>query len=444
MINIQSIKNYVEMEFPRLGVNKEREVSRLLFEISKRDNCHFSEIISGYDGNREQFDSLKAYLLKKRFPNTTQVNSYARFSLPEVSIKEGHAIEIKKKPFTLKNVFVEREVAGSELAARLKVKYPKANFELIDSYSAYTKANTYGIGEYNRRMDSFFLIKEKYEFFRHCPCSTKSVSCNYHVVNLGSGCAFECTYCFLQDYLNSPGIVFPANIEDFFKEFESYKQNIRVGSGELTDSLVFDHITEFSPRIIEFFKKHPGSEFEFKTKSNNVDLLIDSKPTSNIIVSWSVNPQSVIEKVEFYTASLEERLEAAQRCIEAGARVAFHFDPIIYFKGWEKEYEDLINTIFDRIPEDAIYCLSLGTLRMSVNLKKVIENRFPRNTILNEEFVVGHDKKLRYEGTLRRDIYQKMLGWIKKRSTKVSAYLCMEEKAVCADSKAAPLKQYSK
>ena len=57
------------------------------------------------------------------------------------------------------------------------------------------------------------------------------------------------------------------------------------------------------------------------------------------------NPQKVIESTEFYTASLDERLEAAAQCVDAGYRVAFHFDPIIYSKTWEKDYEELVNII---------------------------------------------------------------------------------------------------
>jgi spore photoproduct lyase len=69
----------------------------------------------------------------------------------------------------------------------------------------------------------------------------------------------------------------------------------------------------------------------------------------------------------------------------------------------------------------------LGTLRFSPALKKVIENRFPRNTILDEELVLGFDRKMRYPESIRVAMYRGMKESIRRRSRKVFVYLCMEE-----------------
>ena len=280
-------------------------------------------------------------------------------------------------------------------------------------------------------MDHFFLIEEKYDFYKKCPCSPKSVSCGYHVVNLGSGCPFECTYCYLQSYLNSPGIVLPANIEDLFSSFRNYKQNIRIGSGEYTDSLAFDHLTHYSPKIVEFFSKYPESTFEFKTKSTNIDLLLSVKSAGNIVVSWSVSPEKISKEVEHLTARMHQRIKAACACVKAGYKVGFHFDPVIHYDGWQQDYYVLVNQIFDSVKEEDIAWMSLGTLRMTPKLKKTVENRFPQNTILDEELVLGYDDKIRYHQAVRNDIYTQMNSWIKKRSKNINIYLCMEEKSMC-------------
>ena len=234
-------------------------------------------------------------------------------------------------------------------------------------------------------------------------------------------------------YLNAPGIVFPANLNDFFEAFKQYRQDVRVGSGEFTDSLIFDHITEYSPQIISFFKDFPQSTFEFKTKSTNIDLLTSVKHGGNIVVSWSVNPQAITEKVEYLTPSIAERLRAAAKCQAAGYKIGFHFDPIIYYSGWEQDYEALVNDIFDTIEAKNIAWISLGTLRMNSVLKKTIENRFPKNTILDEELVLGSEDKIRYAASVRQNMYEKMTFWIRKRSQDVKVYLCMEEKDMCKE-----------
>lgn len=252
-------------------------------------------------------------------------------------------------------------------------------------------------------------------------------------MNLGSGCVYECAYCVLQDYINSPGIILPANIEDFFSAFQNLQCDIRCGACELTDSLVFDHITGYSPQIVEFFRRYPKSTFEFKTKSDNIGLLTSVPGATNIVVSWSMNPQPIVETVEHFTASLPRRLTAAQTCVDCGYRVAFHFDPILYYRGWEADYEALVNAVFDAVDGRHVAWISLGTLRMTPRLKKIMENRFPDTTVLDEEFFVGHDGKLRYPWDARASIYKNMTSWIRKRCQDVPLYLCMEERSMHAD-----------
>ena len=145
------------------------------------------------------------------------------------------------------------------------------------------------------------------------------------------------------------------------------------------------------------------------------------------MVSWTVNPQPVAEAIENLTPPVEARLKAAVRCQDSGYRVGFHFDPIVHYNGWENDYQCLVNQIFDNIDAGNIAWISLGTLRMTQGLKKTIENRFPGNTILDEELISGYDDKVRYDLTERKDIYQKMVKWIRQRSHKVFVYLCMED-----------------
>ncbi|MCX5716064.1 MAG: hypothetical protein NTV07_04280 [Candidatus Omnitrophica bacterium] len=272
------------------------------------------------------------------------------------------------------------------------------------------------------------MIEEKYDFFKGCPCTKGAPGCGYHIFNLGFGCIYECTYCYLQEYTNCPGIVLPVNLDSYFAVFAKYKRpGMRIGTGEFTDSLALDHITQYSLPLVELFSRHLDTTFEFKTKSANIANLLGQKHHGNIVVSWSLNPQAVVEKNEFYTASLNQRLKAALECVRAGYRVGFHFDPMIYHKEWGKGYQGLVNKLFDVIPAKKIAWISLGTLRFNPALKPVIEDRFPVNKILNEELLMGFDNKLRYSPHVRLFIYENMLYWIKRRAKNLYTYLCMED-----------------
>ena len=281
--------------------------------------------------------------------------------------------------FYPKKVFIEKSVISSAMAARFKGLFPRADFKEIESFKAYRAENQdFGIGAYNKRQETVFIVRENYDFFKKCPCTKCASACGYHIFNLGFGCIYECVYCYLQEYTNTPGIILPANIGDFFNAFNDYKrEGMRIGSGEFTDSLALDSWTGYSLELIDFFKQHPQVTFEFKTKSIEIDNLLRTKHSGNIVVSWSLNPQAVINENEFFSSSLEERLTAAKSCVEAGYKVGFHFDPIIYFSGWQDEYGQLIESLFARIKPKG-YCLDkLGHLALSSGVKDGDREPFP-------------------------------------------------------------------
>ncbi|MCF6159081.1 MAG: hypothetical protein E3K32_11045 [wastewater metagenome] len=429
--NPEHIKTFVSTTYTYIGKNKQQEISRLLFEIAKRERIDYTKIAQELPKPPSRFTNIKDYLLRRRYPSLTEENQGIRPSLFDISLRPDLRVDKDSKPVIYpKTLFVEESVFHTGFATRIRNLFPDSKVEIIKTYKDHIGKRRLSIDDYNRRLQDFYLIRENFDFYKRCPCSNESASCGYIVVNLGSGCPYECSYCILQDYINSPGIILPANIEDFFSVFKNSKQNIRCGSGELTDSLVFDHITGYSPQIVEFFRHYPDSSFEFKTKSNNIGLLTSAPGAKNVIVSWSVNPQSVVETVEYFTASMTERLKAAQTCVKCGYRVAFHFDPIIYYQGWESDYKELIHTLLTTIDGRHIAWISLGTLRMTPRLKKIIENRFPDNTILDEEFFTGHDGKLRYPKRIRISLYRNMISWIRHYCTSVPVYLCMEDRFI--------------
>jgi spore photoproduct lyase len=261
------------------------------------------------------------------------------------------------------------------------------------------------------------------------------VCCGYHTIDLVSGCTCDCSYCILQHYLsNNPMTTFYANIEEiltFVKKHldERPGAHLRIGTGELSDSLAFDDITQYSRMLVNFFANYPNATFELKTKTVKIENLLGLKHKGRTVVSWSLNPQSIIESEERGAAPLVERLLAAKKCVDAGYRVGFHFDPIIHYDGWENDYKGVVDMIFDRIPASFIAWISLGTLRFPPMLRTIAEKRFPGTKIFCGEFIPANGK-MRYFRPIREDIYRKMRAWIKERSTRIEPYLCMETKYV--------------
>lgn len=287
-------------------------------------------------------------------------------------------------------------------------------------------------GNLDRGKQVLFLCRNKGRFFRPCPGTREYNCCRYQVLNIGMNCPMDCVYCILQAYLNNPWISFFVNIEDMFAELEAALSAepgrlFRIGTGEFTDSLALDRLTGLSRHLVDYMSRQRNAYLELKTKSAVVDNLRDLAHGGRTIVAWSVNAPAVMHREEIRTAGLEERLEAASRCVEWGYRIAFHFDPIIWHQGWREGYRHTIERIFAAVPKERIVWISLGALRFLPHLKQTATGRFPHSRFFYEEFVEGLDGKSRYFRTQRLEMYRFMVRELEKhRAEGTCVYLCME------------------
>jgi spore photoproduct lyase len=435
---LTQLKTTIENTFEFMpNRNQLRDLERLIFEIMKREQTSLEEITAylearfsqkQYSGN-DKFFALKRALIERRFPLTS---SRQRIDTKKVFLNKPQEPLIDnwqvKSPFTPLKVFVEKEVKNSPLVKNFQKKFPKLEVEELQSSSDYLKKNKFNVAQLKKPL--VFIVKEKWDFIKSCPCTKEHLGCGYWIFNLGFGCPFDCSYCFLQHYTNFPGIVLPANLDDFFKKSDAFlsklKKPIRIGTGEFCDSLALDDITEYSLKLISYFKDK-NVFFELKTKSAQISNLLTLAPPPNIVISWSLNPPSIIKNEELGTASLEERLEAAKKLQQKGYRVAFHFDPIICFGQWQKQYKALIDKLYSYLKPPFAW-ISLGTLRCNRQLKPIAEQRFPQSSIFYGELFLGEDKKLRYPKFLRFQIYKNVLEWIRVYDLETPVYLCMEDK----------------
>ncbi|MBF0217486.1 MAG: hypothetical protein HQL30_10885 [Candidatus Omnitrophica bacterium] len=426
-----------------LGLNKKRDITRLLFEISRRDGSDpadilkaiaLDEILAGDRGGI--YDKLKARLIKLRYP------SFAAGHEPRIfPVKVRETMEETpgwKGTFDPENIFVEKSVAHSDWVLRFTEKFPRARVVDIGTFkegvSDFSGLNP--VERYDRRGKNIFLVRNKNAFIKVCPCTKGYKRCGYWILNMGFGCPIDCSYCFLQLYSNSPGIILPANVDDYVGYVREFDRKVsgttRVGTGEFADSLALDRYTGYSNILIPLFARTEKLVLELKTKVSGIDLVLEHEPHEKVVLSWSVNSASMAERFEKGGSPLSERIDAAERAAKRGFRVGFHFDPVIYYRGWEDGYKETVESIFSRraIREKAAW-VSLGTLRYTPGLKESAEKRFDDNLLYYwGEFFEDTDGKMRYPVDLRVDIYRKMAGWLKSYKTAAWVYLCMEPEEV--------------
>lgn len=437
-----NLAQLLEREFHfKANRNQLRELERLYFEIIRRERTSLEEVTNYLKGNagierysgRNRFFALKNALIKRRFPLTSQREKIDTKTLFLNTLQRPlKGIWKAQKEFKPLAIYVERTVRKNYLVNNICKHFPGVEIEELNYYSQYLKKNRFSPTQLKEPI--IFIIKEQWDFLKACPCTRYHLCCGYWILNLGFGCPFDCSYCFLQQYTNFPGILLPANLEDFFETFATFhkklKKPIRIGTGEFCDSLALDHLTAYSTKLIQYFKDK-NVHFEMKTKSNNIKNLLALKPSEHIVISWSVNPEILVKSEELATATLKERLLAARELQDRNYCLGFHFDPIIYFEGWQREYKNVIHWIYSTLKTPFAW-ISLGTLRANRQLKTVVEKRFPKSAIFYGELFLGEDKKLRYPKFLRVQIYKKMLQWIREYDTKTPIYLCMESADIYA------------
>jgi spore photoproduct lyase len=273
---------------------------------------------------------------------------------------------------------------------------------------------------------------QKGAFVKHCPCSPGAVPCGYFNLNLQTGCPFDCSYCILQAYLEDKdqGVVYTNHddLENELLRFLAGRREVRIGSGELSDSLAYENARSSAARVLELFRRFPETIFEFKTKAVSIRALLEIEEVpGNIVVSWSLNPSPLIRREERLTPSLSGRLRALEAVQAKNYAVGIHFDPLILFPGWKQHYRELIRALSRVVRPGRIAWWSLGALRFPPELKKHIFRR-PDSQLFWGELIEGPDNKYRYFMPLRLELFRFVRDEIRACiSRDIPLYLCMEE-----------------
>lgn len=278
------------------------------------------------------------------------------------------------------------------------------------------------------------------EFWKPCPGTGGGyLCCGYQIITPLRGCGMYCRYCILQVYFEKQSQVLFGNYAEL--EFEVRRKMagrhgvVRFGTGEFGDSLYAEDAFGQSRKIAATLEPFGNAVVEFKTKSANVDTLGEIKRPGRVVVGFSVNTPGMIALFEKDTASLEARLAAARKCEAMGLRVAFHFDPMLWYPGWEAEYRGVVRSIYSSVKDPgSIAWVSLGGFRTIPELKKTLRKKSLHLPLFSGEMIAGKDGKLRYFRPVRTAFYRAMREEFEAHDKNVTLYLCMESRDVWEDA----------
>lgn len=322
--------------------------------------------------------------------------------------------------FIPKAVYYEPNARNYELGKELLEKYEKQGIELIEI------ENHNNIEEMRKKQNSEFAnmkqnliigIRKTHKFVQNHKVS------DFLVPYTSSGCIAMCMYCYLVcNYNKCSYLRLFVNREEMLKKIikvsnESEKElTFEIGSN--SDLVLENTITNNLEWTIENFNKANKGYLTFPTKFHMIEPMLNLNHNGKIIVRMSMNPEEIINKVEFGTSRLKERIDAINKLKEAGYKVGILIAPIIMVDNWKKLYEDLIKRLSEELSEkvkkDAIFELIFMTY--SYVHKMINKEAFPNAIdLFNSKTMTGRGKgKYMYKKEVKEEGEEFMKNIMKK------------------------------
>jgi spore photoproduct lyase len=262
-----------------------------------------------------------------------------------------------------------------------------------------------------------------------CPvASIKTRCCNLQTLDVVNNCGFDCTYCSIQSFFDNNRVYFQSNLAEKLQNLNiDPEKRYHIGTGQSSDSLMWGNQKGILDLLADFARKNPNVILELKTKSKNISWFLENDVPSNIIITWSLNTDTIIENEEHLTATLDERLNCARKISDRGIITGFHFHPMVYYKGWEEEYGKMFRKLQTMFTPEEIALISLGTLTFIKPVIKKIRDRNIKSKILQMPMEEAGGK-LSYPLEIKNEMFHAAYSSFSQDwKDNIFFYMCMED-----------------
>jgi spore photoproduct lyase len=212
------------------------------------------------------------------------------------------------------------------------------------------------------------------------PCKPSA----HYQLPLATGCPGLCRYCYLQTTLGKkPYLRAYINVEEILKRASEYirqrepAETVFEGAA-VSDPLFIDPFTGGVSEAIRFFGEEKQGRFRLVSKFTGVEPFLKLPHRGQTHFRFSINAPEVIRRWEKRTPSLEKRLAAALKIIEAGYRFGFLLAPLFLEDEWQKRYRALLEQLADILPKKMPpFTFELITHRFTSRARRQIEALYP-------------------------------------------------------------------
>ena len=261
-----------------------------------------------------------------------------------------------------------------------------------------------------------------------CPCPVdgeKTRCCKLVTMDPVEQCAFSCSYCSVQAFYSEKEIHTISNLKEKLLNLSIPDNVWHIGTGQASDSLLLGDDFGTLSALSAFAEAHPEIIIELKSKSSRD--VFDRKYPKNIVFTWSLNAPTIANKEEHLTASIDKRLSDAAKARDNGNLVGFHIHPMVYFKGWNEEYPELVRKIESMFSPDDVMMIGIGTLIFTKSVLRKLRENGEESKVLEMELTPAAGK-FSYPLAIREKMFSTLVNAFSPDfRDNVFIYLCMED-----------------
>lgn len=309
--------------------------------------------------------------------------------------------------FIPQKIYYEQEIQNYELGKELLEKYKDVPKTIIDNHNNIEEMRKKENSEFPKMKRNLIIGTRK----THKYVPNYKIS-NFLVPYTSSGCTAMCMYCYLVcNYNKCAYLRLFVNREQMLnkiiKTANDAEEDYVFEIGSNSDLILENTITNNLVWTIENFKNSKKGKLTFPTKFDMVDSILNIEHQGKVIIRMSINPEEIINKFEFGTSRLKQRIEAINKLVEANYKVGILVAPIILTDNWKTLYEGLFKQITELLTEKAKKKVFFEFIFMTYSYihKAINSEAFPNSMDLyNKEIMTVRGKgKYTYNQFVRQE-----------------------------------------
>lgn len=321
------------------------------------------------------------------------------------------------------------QLKGKQAAGKIFQQFRDGYEALKNMQKRYLDLDVFSTHEQTFPDDRIIEVNLQGNIMGQCPvASEKTRCCNLQTLDAVQQCGFDCSYCSIQSFYHGNTVRFIRNLTSHLDTLElDPEKKYHIGTGQSSDSLMWGNRFGLLDALCRFASDHPNVILEMKSKSSRIDYFLKNKPPANMVFTWSLNSQTVIDHEEKATASLAKRLESARVMADLGCPVGFHFHPMVWYECCLEDYRALALRLTDSFQPEEVVMVSLGTLTFIKPVLKRIRERMPDSSVLQMpmEDCAG---KLSYPFEIKKELFSSLYhAFPDSWKESVFFYMCMEQ-----------------